>query len=33
MSDWYVRRTLTFSLGAKDPLLEAFRKRKAPAEP
>lgn len=26
--DYYQRRTLTFSLGTRDPLLEAFRKRK-----
>ncbi len=29
MSDYYAKRTLTFILGERDPLLQAFRKRKA----
>ena len=29
MPDYYARKTLTFILGERDPLLQAFRKRKA----
>ena len=29
MPDYYARRMLTFILGERDPLLQAFRKRKA----
>ena len=29
--DFYAKRTLSYVLGSNDPLLEAHRKRKAPA--
>ncbi|BDA50605.1 m7GpppX diphosphatase [Coccomyxa sp. Obi] len=33
MPDYYARRTLTYVLGERDPLLQAFRKRKASDDP
>ncbi len=33
LPDYYARRTLTFVLGERDPLLQAFRKRKALDDP
>ncbi|CAL8465012.1 g4547 [Coccomyxa elongata] len=33
MPDYYARRTLTFVLGERDPLLQAFCKRKASDDP